>query len=46
MLFRSNQYVGGKFYDKVFYSPRDKVSLDRSSRAFEIGDDLSLIYFA
>jgi prepilin-type N-terminal cleavage/methylation domain-containing protein len=38
-----NQYVGGKFYDKVFYSPRDKVSLDRAQRAFEIGDDFTLL---
>lgn len=38
-----NQYVGGKFYDKVFYSPRDKVSLDRTQRAFEIGDDFTLL---
>ena len=38
-----NQYVGGKFYDKVFYSPRDKVALDRSLRAFEIGDDFTMI---
>jgi len=38
-----NQYVGGKFYDKVYYSPRDKVSLDRAQRAFEIGDDFTLL---
>ena len=38
-----NQYVGGKFYDKVFYSPRDKVALDRALRAFEIGDDFTLL---
>jgi prepilin-type N-terminal cleavage/methylation domain-containing protein len=38
-----NQYVSGKFYDKVFYSPRDKVSLDRALRAFEIGDDFTYL---
>ena len=38
-----NQYVGGKFYDKVFYSPKDKISLDKAQPAFEIGDDFTLL---
>ena len=38
-----NQYVGGKFYDKVFYSPKDKIALDRAQPAFEIGDDFTLL---
>ena len=38
-----NQYVGGKFYDKVFYSPKDKIALDRAQPAFEIGDDFTML---
>ena len=38
-----NQYVGGKFYDKVFYSPKDKIQLDRAAPAFEKGDDYTQI---
>jgi len=38
-----NQYVGGKFYDKTFYAPKDKVQLDRAAPAFEKGDDFTLI---
>ena len=35
--------MGGKFYDKVFYSPKDKVQLDRCAPAFEKGDEFTLI---
>jgi len=38
-----NQYVGGKFYDKAFYAPKDKVNLDRAAPAFEKGDDYTQI---
>ena len=38
-----NQYVGGKFYDKTFYAPKDKVQLDRAQVAFEKGDEFTLI---
>jgi len=38
-----NQYVGGKFYDKVFYAPKDKIQLDRCAPAFEKGDEFTLI---
>ncbi len=36
-----NQYVGGKYYDKVFFSPKDKFSLDLAQPAFEKGDDFT-----
>ena len=38
-----SQYVGGKFYDKVFYAPKDKYSMERVQPALEVGDDFSLI---
>ena len=38
-----SQYVGGKFYDKVFYAPKDKYSQERVQPALEQGDDFSLI---
>jgi prepilin-type N-terminal cleavage/methylation domain-containing protein len=38
-----NQYVGGKFYDRTFYAPKDKVQLDRAAPAFERGDDYTQI---
>lgn len=38
-----NQYVGGKFYDKAFYAPKDKIQLDRAQPAFEKGDDYTQI---
>ena len=38
-----NQYVGGKFYDRAFYAPKDKVQLDRAAPAFERGDDFTQI---
>ena len=38
-----NQYVGGKFYDKTFYAPKDKVQLDRAQVAFEKSDEFTLI---
>lgn len=36
-----NNYVGGKFYDRTFYAPKDKVLLTRAECAFEKGDDFT-----
>jgi len=38
-----NNYVGGKFYDRTFYAPKDKVLLTRAECAFERGDDFTLL---
>lgn len=38
-----NQYVGGKFYDRTFYAPKDKLNLDRVAPAFEKGDSFTNI---
>ena len=38
-----SQYVGGKFYDKAFYAPKDKYSMERVQPAFEAGDDFSYL---
>ncbi|MCE9619777.1 MAG: prepilin-type N-terminal cleavage/methylation domain-containing protein [Planctomycetes bacterium] len=38
-----SQYINSKFYDKVFYAPKDKYSMERVQPALEQGKDFSLI---
>ena len=38
-----SQYVGRKFYDRLFYAPKDKYSMERVQPAFDVADDFSLI---
>jgi prepilin-type N-terminal cleavage/methylation domain-containing protein len=38
-----SQYVNSKFYDKTFYAPKDKYSLERAQPAFERGEDFPLL---
>ncbi|MBM4113219.1 MAG: type II secretion system protein [Phycisphaerae bacterium] len=38
-----NKYVGGRFYDRVFYAPKDKYLLGRAECALEIGDPFTLL---
>lgn len=38
-----NDYVGGRFYDRAFYAPKDKVTLSRAEPAFERGDEFSVL---
>jgi prepilin-type N-terminal cleavage/methylation domain-containing protein len=38
-----SQYINSKFYDKVFYAPKDKYSMERVQPALEKGDDFSSI---
>ncbi len=36
-----SQYVNSKYYDKVFFAPKDKYSLELAQPAFEKGDDFT-----
>jgi len=36
-----SNYVGGKFYDRTFYAPKDKVLLTRAECAFDKGDSFT-----
>jgi len=38
-----SNYVGGKFYDRTFYAPKDKILLNRAECAFERGDAFTLL---
>lgn len=38
-----NNYVGGRFYDRTFYAPKDRVMLARAECALEKGDDFTLL---
>ena len=38
-----NDYVSGRFYDRSFYAPKDKISLARAEPAFEKGDEFSIL---
>lgn len=38
-----NKYVGGRFYDRTFYAPKDKVLLSRAECALEIGDSFTIL---
>ena len=38
-----NNYVNGKFYDRTFYAPKDKVLLSRAECAFSTGDDFTIL---
>ncbi|MBT8486640.1 MAG: type II secretion system protein [Phycisphaerales bacterium] len=34
-----NQYVSGRFYDKVFYAPKDKAVINSAAQCFESPDE-------
>jgi len=38
-----NKYVGGRFYDRTFYAPKDKVMLSRAECALDRGDDFTYL---
>ncbi|MCE9619776.1 MAG: prepilin-type N-terminal cleavage/methylation domain-containing protein [Planctomycetes bacterium] len=38
-----SQYINSKFYDKVFYAPKDKYTMERAQPAFEKGDDFAML---
>ena len=38
-----SQYINSKFYDRVFYAPKDKQANERVQPALDKGDDFSLI---
>lgn len=38
-----SNYVGGKFYDRTFYAPKDKVLLTRAECAFSSGNPFTIL---
>jgi len=36
-----NKYVGSRFYDPIFYSPKDKVTLTKAATFLETGNDFA-----
>lgn len=36
-----NSYVGGKYYDKVFYAPKDSVNLALADQYFQLPDEFT-----
>jgi prepilin-type N-terminal cleavage/methylation domain-containing protein len=34
-----NKYVGGRFYDPIFYAPKDRITLEKARTFMETGND-------